>query len=203
MRRVLSVFVAIVICLCLAVAVSADTFAPSVTAKPAPEVVRVENKPVVEVKDEAGNVVTSTKIVNLVVTPVSAVMNEEAKDLPQENAEALKKAYEELSDKTVDIATVVEGMEEVLKEQKVESSKLVVKDLFDVSVHDEAFVEYLNQEGHTIDVAFQADIQEGQFVTVAVYKDGKWILAKNVVVGEDGVVIATLECLGTVAIIVA
>ena len=37
---------------------------------------------------------------------------------------------------------------------------------------------------------------------VAVFKDGKWIMAKKVVVGEDGIITATLECLGTVAIIV-
>lgn len=203
MRKVMSVFVAVVICLCLAIGVAADTFVPSVTAKPAPEVVSVESKPVVEVKNEKGESVASTETVNLVVTPVSAVMNEEAKGISQESAEALKKVYEELSDKTVDIVTVVEGMDEVLKEQKVEPSNLVVKDLFDVSIDDESVVEYLNKEGHTIDVAFKADIQEGQFVTVAVYKDGKWILAKNVVIGEDGVIIATLECLGTVAIIVA
>ena len=102
MRKVMSVFVAVVICLCLAIGVAADTFVPSVTAKPAPEVVSVESKPVVEVKNEKGESVASTETVNLVVTPVSAVMNEEAKGISQESAEALKKVYKELSDKTVE-----------------------------------------------------------------------------------------------------
>lgn len=203
MRKVIAVVLAIVLCLSIAVVAAADAFAPSVTAKPAPDVVGAGEKNTVEVKDESGKVVASVEAVKLEVTPVAAVMNEEAKNITEEKAEALKKVYEELSKKDADIAATVEGLEDVLKEQKIDASKLVVKDLFDISVKDEAIEKHLEKEGNTIEVVLKADIQEGQFVTVAVFKDGKWVIAENVVVNEDGTILVTLEYLGAVAIIVA
>jgi len=238
MKRIVSFFLAIAVCLSLAMTVAAGTnFVPSITAKPAPEVVAppaAETTPAtgtgdakqeapvyaLVIKDEKEDVVSSSKTAVLIVTPVADVMNEtpaettEEKDqqeeqpkettpaLSEERAEALKEAYESLSAKDVVLTNVVDGLEEVVKEQKVDSSKLVVKDLFDIRLSEEDFEEDLDVEGHTIDVSFKADIQPGQFVMIAVYKDGKWVLAKKVLVGEDGIITATLECLGTVAIIV-
>ncbi len=213
-------------------AVADVNFVPSITAKPAPEVVAAPSaatapsagtagnaeKPVyaLVIKDEKEEVVSSSETAVLIVTSVAEVMNEkpaettdekdsqkeEIPELSEERAEALKEAYESLSAKDVVLTDVVDGLEAVVKEQKADPSKLVVKDLFDLRLSEEEFEEDLNVEGHTIDVSFKADVQPGQFVTVAVYKDGKWILAKKVVVGEDGIITATLECLGTVAIIV-
>ena len=233
MKKILSFVMAVMICLSLVITAVADAnFVPSITAKPAPEVVVTppaattpsagtagdaeEPEFALVIKDEKEEVVSSSKTAVLIVTSVAEVMNEkpaettEEKDtlqetvpeLPEERAEALKEAYESLSAKDVVLTEVVTGLDEVVKEQKVDTSNLVVKDLFDIRLSEEDFEEDLNVEGHTIDVSFKADVKPGQFVTVAVYKDGKWIMAKKVVVGEDGIITATLECLGTVAIIV-
>ena len=241
MKRIVSFVMAVMICLSLVITAVADAnFVPSITAKPAPEVVVTPpaattpsagtagdaEEPVYSlvIKDEKEDVVSSSKTAVLIVTSVAEVMNEkpaettEEKDiqeetqeetqeeetpaLSEERAEALKEAYESLSAKDVVLTEVVTGLDEVVKEQKVDSSNLVVKDLFDLRLSEEEFEEDLNVEGHTIDVSFKADVQPGQFVMIAVYKDGKWVLAKKVVVGEDGIITATLECLGTVAIIV-
>lgn len=233
MKRIVSFVMAVMICLSLVITAVADVnFVPSITAKPAPEVVVTPpaatapsagtsgnaEEPVYSlvIKDEKEEVVSSSKTAVLIVTSVAEVMNEkpaetteekdtqkeEIPELSEERAEALKEAYESLSAKDVVLTDVVDGLEAAVKEQKADSSKLVVKDLFDLRLSEEEFEEDLNVEGHTIDVSFKADVQPGQFVTVAVYKDGKWILAKKVVVSEDGIITATLECLGTVAIIV-
>ena len=230
MKKIVSFIMAVVICLSLVITAVADAnFVPSITAKPAPEVVvtppaaanpsggdKEEPEYSLVIKDEQEDVVSSSKTAVLIVTSVAEVMNEkpaettEEKDttketvpaLSEERAEALKEAYESLSAKDVVLTDVVTGLDEVVKEQKVDTANLVVKDLFDIRLSEEDFEEDLNVEGHTIDVSFKADVKPGQFVTIAVYKDGKWILAKKVVVGEDGIITATLECLGTVAIIV-
>ena len=221
MKKIVSLVMAVVICLSLVVTAAANAnFVPSITAKPAPEVVtspaeqtasgtgsgaKDESAYALVIKDDKEEVVSSSKPAKLIDTSVAEVMNTEkgkTSEVPEVRAEALKEAYETLSAKDVVLTNVVDGLEAVAKEQKVATSKLVVKDLFDIRLSEEDFEEELNVEGHTIDVSFKADIQPGQFVTIAVYKDGKWILAKKVVVGEDGLVTATLECLGTVAIIV-
>lgn len=266
MKRIVAFFLAIAICLSLAtMAAAAVNFVPSITAKPAPEVVMppaavvppsasepssdgepadAETTPEAEaeapvyalvIKDEKESVVSSSKTAVLIVTSVAEVMKEtpaettpskdqqgtQSKDeqsqetiaeetqpeetmpkLSEERAAALKEAYETLSAKNVSLTKVVDGLDKVVKEQKVNASKLVVKDLFDIRLSEESFEEDLNVEGHTIDVAFKADLKPGQFVTIAVFKDGKWILAEKVLVGEDGIITATLECLGAVAIIV-
>ncbi len=233
MRKVTALVMTMIICISLVVSAAASAnFVPSITAKPAPEVVvppaadtgktesgaeasAEQSQYQIVIKDEEESVVSSSKTAYLIVTPVSVVMNkqtetqpeetmpEEAQpELSEERSEALKEAYETLSAKNVVLTEVVDGLEEVVAEQKADASKLVVKDLFDIRLSEEDFEADLEVEGHTIDVAFKADIQKGQTVFVAVFKDGKWIMAKKVIVGEDGIITATLECLGTVAIIV-
>jgi len=243
MRKVTALVMTMIICISLVVSAAASAnFVPSITAKPAPEVVvppaantgktesgteapEEQSQYQIVIKDEEESVVSSSKTAYLIVTPVSVVMNKQTEtqpvetkpgetqpeetlpeetqpELSEERSEALKEAYETLSAKNVVLTEVVDGLEEVVAEQKADASKLVVKDLFDIRLSEEDFEADLEVEGHTIDVAFKADIQKGQTVFVAVFKDGKWIMAKKVIVGEDGIITATLECLGTVAIIV-
>lgn len=216
MRKMITVICAVLLCLVFAVAAVADTVVASVTAKPAPEVNTgsSSDSAVIEVKDEVGKTVASTEVVKVEVTAVATVMeNEAAKDdanaetmptqpVSEEVAQELKAAYEELSDEKTDVVAIVTGLEEVLKENDVEASNLVVKDLFHVDIADETVKEYLAVEGNTITLNLKADIQEGQFVTVAVLVDGEWILVEDVVVLEDGSIDVTLGYLGTVAIFV-
>lgn len=222
MRKMITVACAVLLCLMLTVAAVADTLVSSVTAKPAPEVGSSStsgNSTVVEVKDETGKVVASAQTIKIEVTPVSAVVQPEdptgatvpgetvpaetvAEPVSEEVAAELKAAYEQLSDENTDVVAVVKGLDEVLQENQVEAADLVVKDLFHVDIEDETVKEYLAVEGNTITLNFKADIQEGQFVTVAVLVDGEWILVENVVVLEDGSIDVTLAHLGTIAIFV-
>lgn len=219
MRKVLTIACAALLCLVLVVAAAADALVPSVTAKPAPEVggsSTSENSAMVEVKDESGKTVASTETIKIEVTPVASVMQPEnptdatvpgetvpvTAPVSEEVAAELKAAYEQLSDEKTDVVAVVTGLEEVLKENEVEAADLVVKDLFHVAIDDEVVVSYLAEEGHTITLNFKADIQEGQFVTVAVLVNGEWIVVKDVVVLEDGTIDVTLEHIGTIAIFV-
>lgn len=216
MRKMITVICAVLLCLVFAVAAVADTVVASVTAKPAPEVNTgsSSDSAVIEVKDDTGKVVASAETIKIEVTAVATVMeNEAAQDdanaetmptqpVSEEVAQELKAAYEELSDEKTDVVAIVTGLEEVLKENDVEASNLVVKDLFHVDIADESVKEYLAVEGNTITLNLKADIQEGQFVTVAVLVDGEWILVEDVVVLEDGSIDVTLGYLGTVAIFV-
>ena len=215
MRKMICVICVVVLCLTFAVAAVADNMVASVTAKPAPEVNTGSGAAVVEVKDETGKVIASTETVKIEVTAVATVMeNENAQEngaegepaatepVSEEVAKELKEAYEVLSDEKTDVVAIVPGMDEVLKENNVEASNLVVKDLFHVDIEDESVKEYLAVEGNTITLNLKADIQEGQFVTVAVLVDGEWILVEDVVVLEDGTIDVTLGYLGTIAIFV-
>lgn len=217
MRKTITVICAILLCLTFVVAAVADTMVASVTAKPAPEVSTDSNSnsAVVEVKDETGKIVASAESIKIEVTAVATVMENELQQdnaanaetaatepVSEEVAKELKAAYEELSDEKTDVVAIVSGLDEVLKENNVEASNLVVKDLFHVDIADENVKEYLAVEGNTVTLNLKADIQEGQFVTVAVLVDGEWILVDNVLVLEDGSIDVTLGCLGTIAIFV-
>ena len=81
-------------------------------------------------------------------------------------------------------------------------SKDVLMSVISEIIDDETVVNYLAEEGHTITLNFKADIQEGQFVTVAILVNGEWVVVENIMVLEDGTIDVTLDCLGTIAIFV-
>lgn len=223
MKKALSFVMAMVILVSLVgTALAAEgVFTPSVTAKPAPEiVVKNENAnagadteakveaPVIEVVDikAAEEVQVDTfEVVHVEVTPVA---EKDEVHVEEEVKVALTEAYEVLSAPEVKLDEVMPELVNVVAEAAKEDAslkslnvnELVVKDLFNVAV-SEQLTKVLEVEGNAVKLTFDAKITENQFVAVMVCVDGKWIPV-DFVINEDGTITCTMEVVGVVAILV-
>lgn len=221
MRKVISMITVFVLCFTLAVPVFASSvgFVPSITAKPAPEVVvggenltldgtdadDIADMPVIEVKNENQEVVYEAPVVDLVVTAVSQVQADDSSlVISEEAAEILKEAYEQLNDEDFRLAEKIPEQIEQLKDMGLDEENVnaaVVTALFDVTVLTEELETYLAEEGHTVDLTFKADVPAGHTVVVMVYKESKWQLIENVAVNGDGTITCTFAHFCPVAIL--
>ena len=210
-----------VLCFTLAVPAFASSvgFVPSITAKPAPEVVvggenltldgtdadDIADMPVIEVKNENQEVVYEAPVVDLVVTAVSQVQADDSSlVISEEAAEILKEAYEQLNDEDFRLAEKIPEQIEQLKDMGLDEENVnaaVVTALFDVTVLTEELETYLTEEGHTVDLTFKADVPAGHTVVVMVYKESKWQLIENVAVNGDGTITCTFAHFCPVAIL--
>ena len=210
-----------VLCFTLAVPAFASSvgFVPSITAKPAPELVvggenltldgtgvdDIVDMPVIEVKNENQEVVYEAPVVDLVVTAVSQVQADDSSVvISEEAAEILKEAYEQLNDEDLRLAEKIPEQIEQLKDMGLDEENVnaaVVTALFDVTVLTEELETYLTEEGHTVDLTFKADVPAGHTVVVMVYKESKWQLIENVAVNGDGTITCTFAHFCPVAIL--
>ena len=221
MRKVISMITVFVLCFTLAVPAFASSvgFVPSITAKPAPDVVvggenltldgtgadDIADMPVIEVKNENQEVVYEAPVVDLVVTAVSQVQADDSSlVISEEAAEILKEAYEQLNDEDFRLAEKIPEQIEQLKDMGLDEENVnaaVVTALFDVTVLTEELETYLAEEGHTVDLTFKADVPAGHTVVVMVYKESKWQLIENVAVNGDGTITCTFAHFCPVAIL--
>ena len=221
MRKVISMITVFVLCFTLAVPAFASSvgFVPSITAKPAPELVvggenltldgtgadDIVDMPVIEVKNENQEVVYEAPVVDLVVTAVSQVQADDSSlVISEEAAEILKEAYEQLNDEDFRLAENIPEQIEQLKDMGLDEENVnaaVVTALFDVTVLTEELETYLAEEGHTVDLTFKADVPAGHTVVVMVYKESKWQLIENVAVNGDGTITCTFAHFCPVAIL--
>ena len=221
MRKVISMITVFVLCFTLAVPAFASSvgFVPSITAKPAPELVvggenltldgtgadDIVDMPVIEVKNENQEVVYQAPVVDLVVTAVSQVQADDSSlVISEEAAEILKEAYEQLNDEDFRLAEKIPEQIEQLKDMGLDEENVnaaVVTALFDVTVLTEELETYLAEEGHTVDLTFKADVPAGHTVVVMVYKESKWQLIENVAVNGDGTITCTFAHFCPVAIL--
>lgn len=206
MRKTLCIVTALVICLTLAISVAAESFVPSITAKPAPEVVKGNDAktPAIEVVNEKDVQVETFDVNHVVIIPVA---NKDEAHVDDEVQAALTEAYETLSAPNVKLDKVmpelVNVIEEAAKEdpslKNVKANDLVVKDLFSVSVSEE-LAKVVETEGNALKLTFDAKIEKGQFVVVMVCVDGKWVPV-DFVINADGTITCTMEVVGVVAIL--
>lgn len=221
MRKVISMITVFVLCFTLAVPAFASSvgFVPSITAKPAPDVVvggenltldgtgadDIVDMPVIEVKNENQEVVYEAPVVDLVVTAVSQVQADDSSlVISEEAAEILKEAYEQLNDEDFRLAEKIPEQIEQLKDMGLDEENVnaaVVTALFDVTVLTEELETYLAEEGHTVDLTFKTDVPAGHTVVVMVYKESKWQLIENVAVNGDGTITCTFAHFCPVAIL--
>lgn len=214
MKKALSFVLAMVILVSLVGTVLAaeGAFTPSVTAKPAPEVVAnkgtgegAAKAPVIEVVDHQDTQVDTFDVVHVEVTPVA---EKDEKHVDEEVKTALTEAFEVLSAADVKLVEVMPELATVVAEAAKEDASLkdfdvnnlVVKDLFNVAVSDE-LAKVLETEGHSVKLTFDAKIAKNQFVAVMVCVDGKWIPV-DFVVNADGSITCTMDVVGVVAILV-
>ena len=173
MKKVLSCMLVVVMLLSFTMAASAAGFVPSVSYKPAPEIVDIVDHE----HDDC-----------IIITPVADA--KESEDLTEEKKEALLEQYEKLSDPDTKISDLVADFED----------DLVVKDLFDVTIICSDLAEDLH-DGETVDVVLKTPVAEKGEIYAMVYVDGKWTKVPAVNNG-DGTITLTLSGEGIVALLV-
>ena len=199
MKRTLCIITALVMCMTIAVTtVAADTFVPSVTAKPAPG---LSHQTQIEVVDGNDKTVEGFKHNDVKITPVA---KKDDKKTAEEVKEALTEAYETLNAENVNLEEVMPALKDVVaaaeEHKDLKVADLVVKDLFNVAL-DEEIEEYLEKDGHFVKLRIKATIAKDQFCAVMVCVDGVWEpveFERN----RDGSLTLKLQAPGVVAILV-
>ncbi len=221
----------LIVTLCVAMvcpALAAESFTPSVTYKPVPEL----TGPVDENGMKVGQLMVNGEVVGnlylrdgkltvicdavhpegvaedhecLIVTPYSEVPNDP--QIPEEDKALIYWVYEQILALGMKFFETCEGLNEhiasVLGEGK-SVHDLIVKDLFEVTVLCDELEEWLEPEGTTICLDFDLNLAPGTFVEVVAYKGGDWRRIEAVEVLDNGhVVCNTFENFCPVAILVS
>jgi len=193
-----------------------SNFTPSVSGKPAPDVVppsgadpdiiaRIYNENdelISEVPDEGW----------LVITPVSRRDTAEDKEV----RERLEWAYNQIqtTPRLGDLPSETAGegvgaqIDSVLDRTgfaDLTSDDLIVRDLFDASLYGDEYVDALNDDGHYIEITFDLGVDPDDPLVILITNDNKtWqVLDPSCyVINPDGSVTMQLEELGAIAILV-
>ncbi|MCI6956495.1 MAG: hypothetical protein SPI15_09645 [Candidatus Faecousia sp.] len=187
----------------LAAPVCAEGFTPSVEQKGAPELVAAPDAPegaAVAIKDADGNVVAGIPAEEIVMTSVA-----DSEDAPEAVKEEMKAAYDSVAN-AASLAEVVPELDKALEDRKagVKAEDLVVRDLVNVSVSEEA-AKKLAETGNNVTLSFKLGMKQDDFLMVMCFVDGQWVIldADQVEILEDGTVNVTFrEKIGTIAFVV-
>lgn len=184
MKKLVCLFLVLAVCAGLAMpAMAADTFVPSVTYKPTPDI-------------EDGTLDGEDVTDCLVVTSITEAQ-EKTTDITQDARDLLLDVYEQLSDGTMKLDI---------------GSEYVVRELVDVSFKQNDCVskpethgnkpEELKKPGVTLTLDFELGVGPVTEVIVLVYVDGQWTPAKRVENNGDGTVTVEFEDICPVAFVV-
>lgn len=187
MKRVIACIAVLVMMISLFVPVMAAEFTPSVTNKPAPEIVPLPDpngKPAIGVLKENGKIIGYVYEDCLVVTPVSEA--KDSKDIPEDAKKLLLEVYEKLK-----------NGEMKLPYEKYDPSmnpgNMVIRDLFDASFLCGDHPKDLAKKGVSLDLTFKLNVPAGVEVVAMTYINGKWVPVVKTVNNGDGTVTCTLE----------
>ncbi len=206
MKKIVSILL-ILVFTAIPLCVLADNFVPSISYKPAPEIVPVDpDTGLIGTVD--GTVGSDEHDYNvyqdcIVVTPVSEA--ETSDEIPDAAAAMLLRAYQELNAQNLKLSTLSEELN-ALVAAKLGNGKnaddLVVKDLFDVSVICDNLETALAPEGNTLDITFRIGVEADEEVFIMTYKNNAWSPIEEVVNNGDGTVTGTFEHFCPVAIFI-
>ena len=193
------------IMMCPVITVKAD-FTPSVSYKPAPEIVTTPdgngNEIIGYVKDEDGNVLSTEYTSSIIITPIAEV--DTSTRIPKSAAKELKKVYNDIvlgKTKFSDYPDLNKAVSEAIGQGK-DGDDLVVRDIFDITEVSDTLLKYLPGKGNTIDLTFDLGVAKDEFVAVMIYINGQWELATDVINNGDGTVTITFEHFSPVAFLV-
>lgn len=203
MKKIFRIAIALMVIFALAVPVFAadDGFVSSATANPAPGV--QEGEPALEVKDSKGNVIFTTEVENLIITAIADLADKENLAISAEAAELLQKVYDELTAEDADLAELMPALAELCEELGIDINTVTITDLFDLTVNDQEFMDYLAEDEHTMKLTLEANVAPDYHVFVLVYVDDEWKLIESVVNNNDGTIDCVFEEICPVAILTA
>lgn len=190
MKKVLTAILIIAMLLSSVIcAFAADAVVPSVENKPAPEALTV-----IITDDETGE----TFEIDLgAITVTSVAEKENIKE--SEKKEEFEKSYNELKN-SKDLTDTIDGLDKVAETLGMDTLKIVVKDVFDVTITDKKALDVL-AKGGKIEIKFNTKFEKDQKVGAAHFYDNKWnaVAAEDIVVNEDGTVVVKTSSLSPFA----
>jgi hypothetical protein len=159
-------------------AMAAQEFMPSVTNKPAPEVM------VARILDKDGSVIEEVGNECLIITPVSEANT--STEIPAASREVLLNVYGKLLDGSMTIPYEKHN-------DNLDPSKMVIRDLFDATFVCTECPELLEPEGVVLEIVFDLNVAPGVNVYAMTYKNDQWDPIVSCVNNGDGTVTATFE----------
>ncbi len=193
MKKLIALLTVFVLCAAMVLpAYAADGFTPSVTNKPAPEIVPVTdpdgNPAVAIVKDETGEIISYVYEGCIVITPVAEATTSTL--IPDDAEELLLDVYAKLlsGEMTLPYAEAF----------GLDASKMVIRDLFDVSFlcNADSVVDHptmLAPKGVTIEVVFDLNVAADEEVYCMTYKNDAWGAVVSCKNNGDGTVTVVAE----------
>lgn len=193
MRKLICLMIALVMCLTIAVpAYAAESdFVPSITYKPNPEIVPVENEEGEEsigvIRDENGEIIDYVDHGCLLVTPIAHVWDEEI-EVPAEVEQLLTFVYEELNSNNMEIPYDKHGAD-------LDPANMVIRDLFDARWSCEEHREMIEKEGVVFEITFDLGVVADAQIFVMTYDEeaNEWSPIVKTVNNGDGTVTCTFE----------
>lgn len=193
MRKLICLMIALVMCLTIAVpAYAAESdFVPSITYKPNPEIVPVENEEGEEsigvIRDGNGEIIDYVDHGCLLVTPIAHVWDEEI-EVPAEVEQLLTFVYEELNSNNMEIPYDKHGVD-------LDPANMVIRDLFDARWSCEEHREMIEKEGVVFEITFDLGVVADAQIFVMTYDEeaNEWSPIVKTVNNGDGTVTCTFE----------
>ncbi|MBE6959776.1 MAG: hypothetical protein E7448_03510 [Ruminococcaceae bacterium] len=187
MKKVVCLITAIMLCISLASFAFADAdveFVPSISYKGAPEVVGGGT-----INDPNGTSSGEVPMDHLLITPLAEA--ETSTKIPAEARDELLYVYDELN----------KGNMKLPYSGEVDASKMIVRDLFDVSwICDDGHKELVALPGVTVTLTFDIGIPANTDVVVMTYINGTWSEIVSVKNNGDGTITCVFEDFCPVAI---
>lgn len=194
MKKLICMITALVMCLSLVAPVLATedgVFVPSITYKPNPEIVPVENDYGLEaigvIRNEEGEILDYVDHGCLEITPIAYVWDDEI-EVPEEVEQLLTFVYEELNNDKMEIPYEKH-------EADLAASNMVIRDLFDARWACEEHEDMIAEEGVYFEITFDLGVMSDVPIYVMTYDEEtkEWTPVVKTVNNGDGTVTCTFE----------
>ena len=193
MKKVVCLILALMLMMSMALTVSAaeDTFVPSITYKPEPEIVPVVdengNEAIGVIRNEAGEIVGYIEDGCLLVTPIAHVWDEDI-EVPEDVERLLTFIYTALNNGEMEIPYEKHG-------ENLDPANMVIRDLFDARWACEEHPPMVAPEGVVLELTFDLGIMPDVPVYVMTYDEQtkEWSPIVRTVNNGDGTVTCTFE----------
>ena len=193
MRKLICLVLVLLLCVCLAAPVFAaeDSFVPSITYKPNPEVVEIpgeDDEPYIGlIRDDQGEIIDYVDHGCLRITPIAHVWDEEI-EVPKVIEDLLLFVYDSLND-----GSMVIPYEK--HEAELDPTNMVIRDLFDARWVCEEHRKMIEEEGITFEIKFDLGVVAEAEIFVMTYDEEtkEWNPIVETVNNGDGTVTCTFE----------
>lgn len=186
MKKLFGLILALILCFSLVGSAFAEDFVPSIGAKPAPELVPIEDNDgktaIAVIKDKNGNPVCYSYDGCLLITPIAEA--ETSTSIPDDARELLMDVYEQLVAGTMTIPTT-------LINPDITEGYMVIRDLFDVTYLCDECPEELEKEGVVLELVFDVGVKADEEIYTFMYKNEEWTLLPTTNNGDGTLTVVT------------